>query len=63
MQRQLPMLQEKQVWQESDILRRSDTAFHFGFTGMEGGFLYFYSRYPLMKALTNGKRIGTIADM
>lgn len=63
MQRQLPMLQEKQAWQESDILYRSSAAFHFGFTGMEGGFLYFYSRAPLMKALTNGKRIGTIANM
>ena len=45
MQRQLPMLQEKQAWQESDILYRSSAAFHFGFTGMEGGFLYGFSLF------------------
>ena len=46
MQRQLPMLQEKQAWQESDILYRSSAAFHFGLTGMEGGFLFLQQSSP-----------------
>ena len=46
MQRQLPMLQEKQAWQESDILYRSSAAFHFGLTGMEGGFLFLQQSTP-----------------